>query len=124
MLNYEQSCKEWIRGCSNTVDGHAEDCEECTRIFREHIEKLMKVEGELKEVGIMTETVLFVGGSADGKRMSVNLAMQRVGVGLKEEAYRRQVFRSGSRDYSIYLVESESPDNLIPLLIEGYRRKE
>lgn len=44
MLNYEQSCKEWIRGCSNTIGGHAEDCKECTKIFREHIEKLMKEE--------------------------------------------------------------------------------
>lgn len=44
MLNYEQSCKEWIKGCSNTIGGHAEDCEECTRIFREHIEKLIKDE--------------------------------------------------------------------------------
>lgn len=50
MLNYEQSCKEWVRGCSNTVGGHAEDCEECTRVFREHIMKLMAREGQLKEV--------------------------------------------------------------------------
>ena len=50
-LNYEQSCKEWIKGCSNTMDGHPEDCEQCTRVLREHIEKLIAAENALEDVG-------------------------------------------------------------------------
>ena len=131
MLNYEQSCKEWVKGCSNTIDGHAEDCEECTRIFREHIEKLMKAEDKPKEDN-MTETVLFVGGSADGKQREVEIKddvvyfeqMVLAPGGFRVEIYRREAIVRNMKSYYFYIPSTESPDNLIPLLIEGYRRKE
>lgn len=50
MLNYEQSCKEWMKGCSNTIGGHPEDCQECTRVFREHLEKLAEKASSHKEI--------------------------------------------------------------------------
>jgi hypothetical protein len=40
-LDYRESCLEWLKGCSNTIDGHPEDCKECTKAFREHIEHLV-----------------------------------------------------------------------------------
>lgn len=43
-LDYRESCLEWLTGCSNTIDGHPEDCKECTTAFREHIERLSDYE--------------------------------------------------------------------------------
>lgn len=44
MLDFKESCIEWLKGCSNTMDGHPEDCKQCTTAFREHIEKLLAAE--------------------------------------------------------------------------------
>jgi len=88
----------------------------------------------------MTETVLFVGGSADGKRKVFDRPLETIDVQVMKgdavwtdcperppvmiEKYHREFIPSRIRDCRVYLIESESPDNLIPLLIEGYRRKE
>lgn len=84
----------------------------------------------------MTETVLFVGGSADGKRCIVRGETDRVdiptinkdgfsdGVPTGRESYHRATVEYGAFEYHFYLISTESPDNLIPLLIEGYGRKE
>jgi hypothetical protein len=40
-LNLRDSYIEWLKGCSNTIDGHPEDCKECTTAFREHIQNLL-----------------------------------------------------------------------------------
>ena len=68
----------------------------------------------------MTETVLFVGGSANAKVREFDSPMDRIDVpvlvkgGFGKQVYRRQAI-------SIYLADDESPDNLIPLLIAGYK---
>jgi hypothetical protein len=87
----------------------------------------------------MVETVLFVGGSADGEKMHISSTAQEVRLlvppaqsdnsmcqRLDEETYRRQIIYAYKemKGHPIYLISTESPDNLIPLLIEGYRRKE
>jgi len=69
----------------------------------------------------MTKTVLFVGGCANGEIRDFDSPMDRIDVnvrvsdGLGKQVYRRQFI-------SIYLADGESPDNLIPLLIEGYKK--
>lgn len=40
--NYEESCKEWLKGCTNASEGNPEECEECTMAFLNHIKKLGK----------------------------------------------------------------------------------
>ena len=72
----------------------------------------------------MTETVLFIGGSADGRRVDVKEGMQCFDIpklmkgGFGVERYSREVLHCGEKEYPVYT--SEPPDNLIPLLIEGY----
>jgi hypothetical protein len=82
----------------------------------------------------MTETVLFVGGSRDGERIAVrgsgDFNVQFFKSGEEEpieiETYHLIVPHTLIHDVPcpIYLISTESPENLIPLLIEGYRRKE
>lgn len=43
-LDFKQSCIEWLKSCSNTINGHPEDCKECTIAFREHLQKLVMCE--------------------------------------------------------------------------------
>jgi len=83
----------------------------------------------------MTETVLFVGGSADGSKRLVNFGTEIVSVPIlhpavdeiKNETYIRRVLHLNSNGrlicFAIYLISTESPDNLIPLLIERYRKE-
>ena len=81
----------------------------------------------------MTETVLFVGGSADGKMMAIAHPMSRIdfqimqGVAVWTDCPERIPVTTETYNRvapHCYLISTESPDNLIPLLIEGYRRKE
>ena len=69
----------------------------------------------------MTETVLFVGGVVNGKIIDLNSPKDRIEVPvlIKGEFGRQSYYR---QSISIYLADGESPDNLIPLLIEGYRK--
>lgn len=81
----------------------------------------------------MTETVLFVGGGMDGKRWVMERLADRIEVPVlrgdpswvvacfvKSETYILQDF---GPKRTIYLISTESPDNLVPLLIEGYRKE-
>ena len=72
----------------------------------------------------MTETVLFVGGSADGKDIDAwgDYFDIPVPTKLGRERYQRVKLTNGMQDFHVFLALSESPDNLIPLLIEGYRK--
>ena len=78
----------------------------------------------------MTETVLFVGGSADGKQREVEIKddvvyfeqMVLAPGGFRVEIYRREAIVRNMKSYYFYIPSTESPDNLIPLLIEGYRK--
>jgi hypothetical protein len=87
----------------------------------------------------MTEPVLFIGGSADGQRKFFDRPLQRIDVQVMKgeatwtdsperppvtvETYYRVFLPYRMRDCQAYLIESESPNNLIPLLIEGYRQQ-
>jgi hypothetical protein len=83
----------------------------------------------------MTETVLFVGGLMDGRWMVLNQATSTFSVPVMQGT--KNVWAVGDNGKCdiehetyrhvaphCYLISTESPDNLIPLLIEGYRRKE
>ena len=76
----------------------------------------------------MTESVLFVGGCADGKRIAVK-GLQYFDIpkltegGFRIERYHRETLTNGKQDFHVYLSTTEPPDNLIPLLIEGYRKE-
>jgi len=89
----------------------------------------------------VTETVLFVGGVADGQRFYVEgsepeMCVSIIGSGrfrlfigldnpisVEKSAYHRHYLRDvrNGKESPVYLISTESPDNLIPLLIEGYR---
>jgi len=75
----------------------------------------------------MTETALFVGGKMDGKVMVLKKGVERVDIFpegvLAKETYYRQTLYTGTKEIPIYLISTESPDSLIPLLIGGYRVK-
>jgi hypothetical protein len=62
-LGIKESCIEWLKGCSNTVGGHPEDCEKCTVVFREHIEKLVTAEYE----AMLMELFAFIKGTGNCK---------------------------------------------------------
>ena len=86
----------------------------------------------------MTETVLFVGGFMDGKVLNISPSVHTFNAHVPKEegrevieTYHRQALHLPGMpggdyrvNHSIFLAETESPDNLIPLLIEGYRRKD
>ncbi len=40
----------------------------------------------------------------------------------KKEVYVRHYLFSGEKKYPVFLIEREHPSNIIPLLIQGYRR--
>lgn len=77
----------------------------------------------------MTETVLFVGGSQDGKMKNVKERMRYYDIpvlmkgGFGIERYWCEILHFGTKEHPVYLSMAESPDNLIPLLIEGYRKE-
>jgi hypothetical protein len=83
----------------------------------------------------MTETVLFVGGSMDGKRIVLREATSTLSVPVRK-GFKFVLAVGDNRKCDIeqetyrhvaphcYLISAESPDNLIPLLVEGYRGKD
>jgi hypothetical protein len=76
----------------------------------------------------MTETVLFVGGPHDGRIMEINGGEQARIICFPAspagtDAYHRYLLCCGRGFKAFYLISTESPDNLIPLLIEGYRQQ-
>lgn len=51
---YEESCKEWLKGCSISEE-NPEECEECTTAFLQHLKNLSKKEEEeLKVIFLLT----------------------------------------------------------------------
>ena len=84
----------------------------------------------------MTETVLFLGGSADGSMRLVNYGSERESIPMlypatdeiKNETYIRRTVHLSCNGclicFGLYLISTEDPVNLIPLLIAGYRGKE
>ena len=41
VLDFEESCKEWVKGCSCASVSRPWECVECTRAFYEHVQKLI-----------------------------------------------------------------------------------
>jgi len=79
----------------------------------------------------MTETVLFIGGRANGQRKllsdsyttftTMHPVPEMDGYGCFVEYYHREIISYGGKQYPVYLSENEDRVNLIPLLIKGYR---
>jgi predicted RNA-binding Zn-ribbon protein involved in translation (DUF1610 family) len=74
----------------------------------------------------MTETVLFVGGSLDGRRAEMDISTHSFNAHLPEdvEKYRRELVYGPRKAHPVFLFSAVDKLDLIPLLIEGYRRKE
>ena len=81
----------------------------------------------------MTETVLFVGGRMDGKRQVFSKTPDSIDIPVWcesphiywvdpnwEMCIEWETYNHAAPH--CYLISTESPDNLIPLLIEGYRK--
>jgi len=45
LLNWEESCKEFLKGCSVARPDHQEECEECLKAFMDHLRNLAAKEG-------------------------------------------------------------------------------
>jgi hypothetical protein len=88
----------------------------------------------------MIRQVLFIGGSADGKRESIDSPLEVIDIQVMKDCFARwnenverppvkiESYYRVSTPYRIgdcyaYLFQSESEKNLIPLLINGYRRE-
>jgi len=42
MNKYEELCKEWLKGCSNTLCNYQEDCKPCTDAFLKAVKEAVK----------------------------------------------------------------------------------
>ena len=79
--------------------------------------------------------MLFVGGSHDGKRISVADKLETVAITIadhsrkgrplmKQVSYLRQRIIGAAQPFDIFLFEGLNGDDLITRLIEGYKKDE
>jgi len=47
---WEAACREWLKGCSNTLNGSPAECEECTNAFLKHLLKLQEEQEMVTDV--------------------------------------------------------------------------
>jgi hypothetical protein len=79
-----------------------------------------KQDSGLGEEMSMNETVLFIGGNADGHRIAISENTSRCNV--KGDFYRRFWMGNFGEEIRVFVVDGTDQEKVAHLLIDGYRR--